>query len=458
MNQSVNMQPGEVETALVLSDSSTGELLKRTWRITVARGPDAGKAITRQAGSLTVGTAPGCDFVLADETVSRRHAMLELQPEGVVVVDLGSRNGIRLGKVTVERAFVVPGGTVRLGRTVLSFETIDEPVAVEGREHFGDFVTVDPGLREVVARLQMVAPTNVTVLLQGEAGTGKRLLARMIHQSSPRAGKPLVIVDCDAPVEGSIERYLFGSPSQKGVLESAEGGTIVLAEVGDLPLDVQARLLEVIETRTLRLGPEHGSRRLDVRFLFTDHRNLEELTMSGEFREDLYYRAAVVLAQIPPLRERPTDIIHIAEYLASRANTPMPADQEMLELLIRYTWPGNVRELVSVMERLAAGGDGISQHKMLMRELRAGANPFHEAKENVIANFERRYVRTLLALNGGNVSSAARDAGMSRGSFYDLMKRAGVELKNGDQAADHAGEQGKAGRWKRRRERSTAEQ
>lgn len=431
MSESTEQSNTATATALVLSEHGSGDIVRRTWHITVSQGPDEGKSIVRESGTLLVGTSPDCDLVLTDPTISRRHATLELHSEGVVVADRGSRNGVHIGRARVDRAFVVPGGTVTLGRTQLRFEGRDAKVQVAAGGDFGEFLTSQAELQKTIARLRIVSTTNVTVLIQGEPGVGKRLLARMIHQHSPRAANPFISVDCDAVPAAELPGHLFGADGKPGAFERANNGTVVLASAADLPLEVQARVLELIETRTLRVGESGRPRPVDIRFIFTDHRDLAALTDSREFREDLYYRVAVVLAAIPPLRERPGDIVQLAEHFARRIASSGIIDQSVVELLVRYNWPGNVRELSSVIERASAGeGPEPVDRRALARQLRVNPMPFHEGKEQVVAEFERRYVRTMLAMNADNISGAARDAGLSRGAFYALMRRGGVDLSS----------------------------
>jgi transcriptional regulator with PAS, ATPase and Fis domain len=427
------------DTTLLVTDSESGELVARRWIVEVVSGPDAGKSIERAGGTIVVGSHSEADLTLSDPSVSRYHAELRLLPEGVLALDLGSKNGMRVGSSRVERALIPAGGTVRLGRTELKVSPRDDEVAVgDDPEAFGGFLTAAKSCRKVLAQLRLVARTEATILLQGETGTGKELLARAIHDHSQRAGGPFVVVDCGAVTKTLLESQLFGHvkgaftgavESRAGAFEAADHGTVVLDELGELPLDLQPKLLRVLEARTVRRVGDVEDKPVDVRFVASTNRDLEAMVRAGEFREDLFYRVAVVRAKVPPLRERLEDVPLLALHSAKRlGGDGVRLTDEAQAVLSSYDWPGNARELRNVIERAVALKKGsLIEPKDLFPEEDLKQHTFHEAKDQVIAEFERRYVKALLARHQGNVSGAAREAGLSRNALYALMKRSGLE-------------------------------
>ena len=427
------------ETTLVLTDSESGDLVARTWTVDVIDGPDAGKSIERTGGTIVVGSHEEADFTLTDPSVSRYHAELRLLPDGVLALDLGSKNGTRIGGARVERALVSAGGTIKLGRTELKVVPRDDSVELgDEPESFGSFVTLSRPCRKVLSQLRLVAKTEATVLIQGETGTGKELLAHAVHDHSERKDGPFVVVDCGAVTKTLLESQLFGHvkgaftgahESRPGAFEAAEGGTVVLDELGELPLDLQPKLLRVLEARTVRRVGDVEDKPVDVRFVASTNRDLETMVRNGEFREDLFYRVAVVRARVPPLRDRPEDVPLLALHHAQNiGGNRVTITAEAQAVLASYDWPGNARELRNVIERaVALTKTGIIEPADLFPDddVRA-AHSFHEAKDQVIAEFEKRYVKALLARHQGNVSGAAREAGLSRNALYALMKRTGL--------------------------------
>jgi len=427
-------------TALLCTDDQTGELVARRWRIEVEDGPDAGATLVRDVGTVTVGSHRDADLRLSDTAVSRYHLELRLLAEGVLAVDLDSRNGTRVGGERVDRALVMPGGAISLGRTRLVVQPEDDAIELDASEldRFGEAHSRSPALRRLFAQLRKVAAADTTVLIQGESGTGKELIARAIHAGSPRRDGPFVVLDCGAVAKSLFESQLFGhkkgaftgaSGDHAGAVETAGGGTLFLDELGDLPLEIQPKLLRVLEARSVcRLGEER-ERPVDVRFVAATHRDLVAASRDGRFREDLYYRVAVVRAQIPPLRERPEDIALLAVLLLERiSDGRLTLSSEVLAALEAYHWPGNVRELRNVIERAVAlaPSERIDVADLFPADDRPPVGRFLEEKEQLIARFEQRYVEDLLSRHQGNVSAAAREAGLSRNALYSLIKRVGL--------------------------------
>lgn len=398
---------------------------------------------------VVVGSSPECELVVDDPYVSRKHCQLSLTARGVVVKDLGSRNGLWLEQVRVVEAVMGPGTAVSLGQLTLTVEARGEPVRMPLAmgTHFGEAVGSGVAMRVLFARLQRAAQTDEPVLLLGESGTGKELLARAIHQASPRRGGPFVVFDCGAVAPSLIESELFGyekgafsgaTGSRVGLLESASGGTLFLDELGELPLELQPRLLRALESREVRPVGSNQVRKVDLRIVAATHRDLLARAGAGEFREDLYYRLAVVEARVPPLRERREDIPLLVERLLAQRTPPcvladLPANT--LEMLVAHAWPGNVRELRNTLARLvlfpgsgSLGSLGAPASGRVKEEPEGlAALPFHEAREAVVADFERRYVAEQLREHEGNVSAAARAMGVSRQFLHKLITQHGLK-------------------------------
>lgn len=433
---------------LFFTEPKSGELAVRRWRIEVTSGPDLGRVVERDSGSILVGSHADADLPLTDDAVSRRHVELQLLFEGVLAIDLGSTNGTMVGHLRVDRALIPPLGQLRLGRTVLTVSPIDAKSDGSGEalRRLGDFITTSASVGKMLARLESVARTDATVLIEGETGTGKELIARAIHASSPRAAKPFIVVDCGAVNEGVLESQLFGHVKgaftgavvdRQGAFEAAQGGTVFLDELGELPVDLQPKLLRVLEARTVRRVGDVVDRPIDVRFVAATNRDLEAMRKEKHFRDDLFFRVAVVRSRIPPLRERVEDIAVLARHSVERLSAGRSRlDPRAVSALELYPWPGNGRELRNVIERaVALSKSDLLGPEDLFPEDCGGPPPapqsFHEAKDHLVAEFERRYVQALLARHSGNVSSASREAGLSRTAMYALLKRVGIDPSQG---------------------------
>ncbi|HSO38338.1 MAG TPA: sigma 54-interacting transcriptional regulator, partial [Labilithrix sp.] len=317
----------------------------------------AGKHDAVIDGKVLLGSAPGSGIVIGDPTVSRLHAELEARHDGLWVRDLGSRNGTFVDGLQVTGARVPDRGKVRLGSTELVVDynpTQRRNVEIWPTAGFGKLIGSSVGMRELFATLARVAPMDSSVLITGETGTGKELVARAIHDASPRASKPFVVVDCAALPENLLDAELFGHTrgaftgainARAGAIESAEGGTVFLDEIGELPISMQPKLLRVLESHTVRRVGEHTHRNVDVRFLSATHRDLLTMVNAGEFREDLYFRLAVLPVHVPALRLRKEDIEPLVSHFLRSAGGPSHVPAELMRELLTRPWRGNVREL-----------------------------------------------------------------------------------------------------------------
>ncbi len=432
---------------------STAAAAPRRLRVVVVAGPDRGRRLDLRRGSYRVGKEPGCDLTLTDGAVSREHLELTVEGDGLAVRDLGSRNGSHYKGARFDAIQVGPGAVIVIGRTELRVEAVapaGPPQAATDR--FGELVGVSPPMQRLFELLQRVAPTPASVLIQGETGTGKELVARALHDASPRRDRPFAVCDLGGLPASLIESELYGhvrgaftgaERDRAGSFEAAEGGTVFLDEVGELEPAVQPRLLRALESRQVkRLGSGTWTA-IDVRVIAATNRDLAAEVRAGRFREDLYHRLAVVVVNVPPLRERPGDVPvlvdHILGAAAAAAGRPPPeVPAETMAALAAYDWPGNVRELRNVLERalaIAPDGRAVEAERLgLAPATTTGAAdapvdasmPFHDAKERLVDAWEREYVQALLERCGGNVSEAARQGGINRPYLHRLLKKHGL--------------------------------
>jgi transcriptional regulator with GAF, ATPase, and Fis domain len=301
--------------------------------------------------------------------------------------------------------------------------------------------------------LERIAPTDATVLLGGETGTGKEVLARAIVTSSARASKPFIVVDCGAVSYSLIESELFGHErgaftgavsARQGAFELADTGTVFLDEIGELPLDVQPKLLRVLEAREYRRVGGNKPMHTNVRVIAATKRDLLREVEAGKFREDLYFRLAVVPVIVPPLRLRRDDIPLLARHILKASGADLSISAESLTALASHDWPGNVRELRNVIERAIYMAQATGSREIGVVTPTAAAPPsdagfafeagktYRETRARFDAEFERRYVKWLLGRHGGNVSAAAREAKMDRKHLYDMAKKHGLRGAESD--------------------------
>lgn len=451
MSSSTLPMPG---APLVRIDPRTGELRARTYRVAVVGGPGTTPGIPL-IGPLVVGSGQDAGLVLNDPTVSRNHARLEPRADGVLVTDLGSTNGTLVGGARVTQALIESEGTLALGSSRLHVSVTDDAVEQPaGPERFGDAVSQSPAMRRIFGLLSKVATTDAPVVLFGETGTGKDVLARALHASSRRAKKPLVVFDCSAVAANLLESELFGhakgaftgaSSERAGAFRKADGGTIFLDEIGELPLDLQPRLLRVLETGMVKRVGEDDYRHVDVRVIAATHRDLDAAVQAGTFRQDLYFRLVVTRANIPPLRERLEDLPLLTRHFVhelGREDFTLPS--ELKERMTAYRWPGNLRELRNVVTRALLGEENVmAEGEANLAPGRGDAAlelPFKEAKERLIDGFTRDYFEALLQRHGGNISAAARAAGIARPYLHRLAAKYGLGVSGAAGESDNPDE------------------
>jgi DNA-binding NtrC family response regulator len=419
----------------------------------VISGPDRGEQAIFSERPITIGSAPGCELVLSDRTVSRRHVIVSLENNEVVVRDLSSTNGSYTHGSRFKEIAIGYGAELLLGKSLIKFlprEEVLEP-AESSEDSFGNLLGWDSKMRKLFGLLRDISPSDTTVLIEGETGTGKELIAEEIHRHSRRAAGPFVVFDCGAVPRELIESSLFGhakgaftgaTADRRGAFAEAHGGTIFLDEIGELALDLQPTLLRALDKRAIRRVGGNVYEQVDVRVIAATNRNLRDDVAHKTFREDLFYRLAVIGVHLPALRERGRDIELLAEHFVRRflPNSGLTIPHAQMRRLTRYHWPGNVRELRNVIERACVLSRGTAlqieddfreeSHAPLSVGFRMGV-PFKEAKGQLIEQFERDYVIDLMRRHRLNLSSAAREAKIDRKHLRDLLRKYGVESRGG---------------------------
>ena len=440
---------------------------------------------------IRIGSMDDNDIVLSDDTVSRYHCRIIQDDTSYILIDNTSTNGTFINKVRVREAFLKPGCTIGVGQSQLRFNAREEEVQIvpSRADRCGGLIGGNPKMREIYSIIEKIAPTATTVVIDGETGTGKEVVAQAIHSLSPRSRNELVVFDCGAVPPKLIESELFGHEkgsftgavmSREGLFEMADGGTLFLDELGELPLDLQPKLLRALEQREVRRVGGAKSQKVDVRIIAATNRNLEDEVRAGRFRQDLFYRLSVVRLHLPSLHARADDIpVLVQHFLDTGAYNRNPngtqrvraISKDAMTALQTYPWPGNVRELVNVVERavsfcergtidasdlpdyirtakaapkdaaaptirrassVPAAASLAAQPPPTPEELLAVGITFKDAKERWVTTFERDYILQMLRRNNGNISHAARHADIDRKYFRKLMKKYDIEAAGGD--------------------------
>jgi DNA-binding NtrC family response regulator len=414
---------------------------------------------------IDVGTEPviagrnaACLLVLDDAKVSAVHAEFVATEHGVRVRDLGSRNGTFVAGVRIVEAHLVADGKLRLGESEVVFEPArPSQIAVPANPSFGPLVAQSAGMRGIFDKLRKVAPTDLTLLIGGETGTGKELVAHALHSASARAKKPFVVVDCGSIPPTLAEATLFGHErgaftgavdKRLSPFQEADGGTLFLDELGELPLEVQPKLLRALAERRIKSVGGSTYKEVDVRVIAATRRDLVRAVNAGTFRSDLYFRVAQVKVELMPLRQRVEDIPILVRRMLKELGDEVAYERvtnATLERLMRHDWPGNVRELrnaVAVAHALSPEGEAVDIAAHLGDLIEGGGaqftsssgegvrgRAFQDAKREVLARFERDYFAALADEAKGNVSEMARRAGMERAHVRAYLRRHGINAK-----------------------------
>jgi DNA-binding NtrC family response regulator len=417
----------------------------RGFLLTVIDGPRAAVTWSAEGDRCSIGAHDSNDLVVQEDTVSRFHCEVVMSAEGARVRDLGSLNGTVVDGVKVVEGFLRERSVIRLGATAIRFQYRGDVQHV-ARSHatsFGGMMGGSPAMRATFALLERAAGSTATVLLEGETGTGKGRAAEAIHRESARRAKPFETLDCAAIPPTLLESELFGhdkgaftgaASARAGVVEHADGGTLFLDEIGEMPLDLQPKLLRVLENRELRRVGSNQRRSVDVRVVAATNRDLRAEVNAGRFRADLYYRLAVLRITIPPLRERPEDLPSLVDTIlaslgASASEAAPLRTPELHARLARAAWPGNVRELRNWVERSLVFHDArnLEEAGEPPPESSGPELPFIAAREQALRAWEKTYLEALLRDHGAKMSRAAEAAGIDRVYLYRLLKRHGLK-------------------------------
>ncbi len=403
---------------------------------------DRDRSVVLSTRHVRIGTSPANDIVLTDPHASRFHCEIRLTDEGYLLRDLGSTNGTRVGEIEVKEGRIHPGAVVVVGETSIRFSANDgrpEEIAASSEDHFGNVVGRVVRMREVFGVLERIAPTELTVLLAGETGTGKDVIARAIHARSGRANGPLVVFDCAAVAPTLIENELFGhvkgaftgaTMDAVGAFERANGGTLLLDEIGELSLELQPKLLRALEQRTVRPVGASKEVPIDVRIIAASHRNLERQVKQGTWRQDLFFRVSVVTVEIPPLRQRMDDLPMLVDSFVAQAGKKMRVSPETVRILSAYEWPGNIRELRNVVESAVALADGdVLEPRHLVFFAPNNKEPSLSGLElagKSLETIERAAIVQTLDRLKGNKTQAAKALGISTSTIYEKVKKYGI--------------------------------
>jgi DNA-binding NtrC family response regulator len=425
-------------------ESSEGECA--LFILTVVGGPDVGKKLRLDATQPTralVGLSEACDLRLTDGLVSRRHAAFEIVDNRLHVSDLATDSGTFVEGVCVGDAYLHGGETVRMGTTALfvTRRARSAPDSLPPATSFGRLVGASAEMRRLYPLCEKLAAATVPIIIEGETGTGKEVLAESLHEQGPLAGKPFVVFDCTAVPPNLVESELFGHErgaftgavtSRSGVFEQASGGTLLIDEIGDLDLMLQPKLLRAIERSQIRRVGGDRAISVHVRVLAATRRDLDHEVQAGLFRDDLFHRLAVARIELPPLRARHGDVPELAAHFCRTLGAdPRVLGDELLRRWEDYTWPGNVRELRNAVARHLALGELATHGKSgehpragdLIEQVLALNLPLSEARDRVVEAFEQRYLERVLARSKGVVTEAARASGVARRHFQRLRAR-----------------------------------
>jgi DNA-binding NtrC family response regulator len=428
-----------IHTIAIARGGRVEGLRRRVYRLTVGRGK--GALVCRSIDdSVTIGSHAGNGLVIADPTVSRFHARIELDRNGFLLTDLDSTNGTWVGGMRVSAVYLPSKAKLQLGDVEVLFEVQKEAeeLPLLQADRFGALVGQSAAMRRLFEELRQVAESDVTVLLSGETGTGKDLAASELHRHSARRDRPFVVVDCGGLPESLIDAELFGhergaftgaNAARAGAFEEADGGTLFLDEVAELSPMMQVKLLRAIEARTVKRLGSNDWRKFDVRVVTATHQDLARLCNQRLFREDLYFRLAVVKLRLPPLRERLDDLpLLVQAALDETGSGSLALDERLLGALRARHWAGNVRELRNVVQRAVVLGPSALVDEAAESRALGEEEPYKTAKARAIEEFERRYLVGLLERHGGTVAKAARAADVDAAWLFRLIKRYKIDV------------------------------
>jgi len=407
--------------------------------LSVLAGPDTGRLVSARGpgAALRLGRGPDNDLVLHDEGVSRQHAIVEAAGGKLILRDLESTNGTIVNGVQVRSCELHSGEVIRCGRSAVrvSFreETLHLPPGSEDR--LDEIWGRSPAMRKLYTLVRRIAPSPLPVLVLGETGTGKELVARALHRLSPRASQPFVALNCAALPRELIESELFGhergaftgaTGQRKGAFELASGGTLLLDEIGELSLDLQPRLLRAVETGAFRRVGGSEEVRVTVRVVAATNRDLAHEVEAGRFRQDLYYRLYGLSLVLPPLRERADDILFLADIFLAGLGGGATLSPPAVRRLTAYHWPGNVRELRFAVERAVTLSTTPELGEEAFDTLKAPTTTAPPGSPLDLETSERVAIERALREHPGNKRAAAAALGIAYSTLYEKLRKYGL--------------------------------
>ncbi len=455
---------------------ATARQLRKS-KLVVVSGADTGTDFELNKPRVTGGRSIINEITLADKAISGSHFEIICEDDGYRLKDLGSTNGTFVGELRVMEVFLRPGTTFRVGHTELRFQPLKAMVEIplSQRDRFDKVLGSSIRMREMFATLEKVSPSDLTVMITGQTGTGKELVAQGIHNNSRRKNGPFVVLDCGAIPKDLMESTIFGHEKgaftgavsqHRGCFEQSNGGTIFLDEIGELDIGLQPKLLRMLENHELKRVGGDRTIKVDMRVLAATNRDLRQMVSEGGFREDLYFRLSVVQVESPRLCERKEDIPplvhHFLAIVSRRRDMELTISVDAMSALMNLKWPGNVRELRNVVERAGSLCDGntveradlaLGRDTHITQQLDAAAPPasmgdlvpsggsafnpallqpdipFKEAKQTVTDEFETAYLQQLIQRNKGNITRSAQEAGLTRYHLRELLKRHKIPTK-----------------------------
>jgi two-component system, NtrC family, response regulator HydG len=439
-------RPGELElTTLLQRRVDLTPPARGAFVLTLIEGPDPGRSFhldDSHPSRMLVGQSPACDFQLEDREVSRRHAALELVGDRLRVTDLGSKNGTFVDRLQVAVAYLAGGERLRMGQSVLEvhYELGRSAPKLPTKTFFGRVVGASREMRRLYPLCEKLAGANVPVIIEGETGTGKEVLAESLHDEGVRAPGPFIVFDCTAVPPNLVESELFGHErgaftgavaARRGLFEQAEGGTLLIDEIGDLDPALQPKLLRAVERSEIRRVGGERPIKTDVRILAATRRDLDHEVQAGRFRDDLFHRLAVARIELPPLRARRGDVpVLVRHFCQELAGDLRALDASVLARWEDSAWPGNVRELKNAVARQLLLGELATFDTVLkappgdlVERILALELPLTQARERLVEEFEQRYIERVLSQHGGVVSQAAKASGIARRHFQRLRAK-----------------------------------
>jgi DNA-binding NtrC family response regulator len=443
----MSVRPSEEGLATAISPANVAAPPRatRAFVVHVVSGPDAGKSFpvdVDRGGRVLLGQSPACAVKLDDPLVSRRHAAFDWVGGALRLSDLGSTNGTFVNGVRAFDVALNGGETINVGGSVLHLEAGEEKVeSASNQARFGRFVGASPEIQRLYPTMDRIAASDIPVVIEGETGTGKEVLAEALHEAGPRGSGPFVVFDCTTVAANLMEATLFGHErgaftgalnTSPGLFEQSDTGTLFIDEIGDLDIALQAKLLRAIERAEVRRIGGRQWIRVNVRVIAATRRDLDREVVAGRFRDDLFFRLAVARIELPPLRNRRKDIALLAAHFWEQlGGEPSALTGDLLDRLQDYDWPGNVRELRNAIARKIALGElskpaprtAATPSADPIQEIIDLELPFPIARDRIIAVFEQRYVGHVLERHGGNVTRAAHASGVGRRYFQTIRGR-----------------------------------